>query len=216
MRYILALLLLCAGTANASIYHYRYTGNPMPLTVDAEREESAKYGYFLPPTPTTNGPYVLDMRINAAHLPGGVLGDFDAYWDLLITSGPLLFIEPYSKIYRPEGPVYDSNQFQANGWFKRWRWKMKSVSFKFNGTEIVDWRLAVDGQYINSQGAAITKAGDSFSTFSLDYTIWENNAPGSWQLINVTEVPLPASGLLLMGGFGLLAARRRFKSAKRR
>ena len=93
---------------------------------------------------------------------------------------------------------------------------MKSVSFKFNGTEIVDWRLAVDGQYINSQGAVITKAGDSFSTFSLDYTIWENNAPGSWQLINVTEVPLPASGLLLMGGFGLLAARRRFKSAKRR
>lgn len=183
----------------------------MPLTGDHDREESANYGYFLPPTPIANGPYVLDVRINAAHLPGGVLGDFSwSAWDG-VTGGPLLFIEPQSKSFRPQGPIYASNQFKANGWFKNWYRKFKSVKFKFNGTDIVDWRLAVDGQYIDSQGAVITRSGDSFSTFNLDYTIWKNNAPGTWKLINVTEVPIPAGGLLLIGAVGLLttACRRR-------
>ena len=73
---------------------------------------------------------------------------------------------------------------------------MKDVQFEFKGTEIVGWRLAVDGDYINSQGAVLdSKTGDRFARVGLDYTIWENNAPGSWELINVTEVPLPAGGI---------------------
>ncbi len=182
----------------------------MPLTVDGEREEGAKYGYVPPPTPETNGPYILDLRINTAHLKGGALDDFQwSAWEGF-TGGPLLFIEPYSKVYRPEGPIYHSNQFQANGWFKNWYWRMKSVEFKFKGNDIVGWRLAVDGQYIDSQGVVIdSETGDRFSTFDLDYTIWENSAPGSWQLINVTEVPVPASAMFLIGGLAMLSAFRR-------
>ncbi|WP_370301410.1 VPLPA-CTERM sorting domain-containing protein [Pseudooceanicola sp.] len=182
----------------------------MPLTVDGEREEGAKYGYFPPPTPETNGPYILDLRINSAHLPGGVLQNFQ--WSALdgFTGGPLLFIEPYSKTYKPQERVIHENQFEANGWFKNWYRKFKSVKFEFSGTDIVGWRVAVDGQYINSQGAVIdSSTGDRFATFDLDYTIWENNTPGSWQLINVTEVPLPAGGILLASGLFILALRRR-------
>ena len=87
---------------------------------------------------------------------------------------------------------------------------MKDVQFEFKGTEIVGWRLAVDGDYINSQGAVLdSKTGDRFARVGLDYTIWENNAPGSWELINVTEVPLPAGGILLASGLFILAFRSR-------
>ena len=84
------------------------------------------------------------------------------------------------------------------------------MEFKFKGNDIVGWRLAVDGQYIDSQGVVIdSETGDRFSTFDLDYTIWENSAPGSWQLINVTEVPVPASAMFLIGGLAMLSAFRR-------
>ena len=117
MRYILAILLLCAGAANASIYHYRYTGNAMPLTADGDRDFRVQsLGESPAPTPSINGPYVLDVRINAAHLPGGVLGDFQQYWGIAEASGPLLFVEP--SVYTPITCCTDV--FEANQWFNDW------------------------------------------------------------------------------------------------
>lgn len=214
MRYVLALLLLCAGTANASIYHYRYTGPELFLTEDWDRDYRVKYmGQNPPPTPTTRGPYFIDIRINAAHLPGGVLVDFARNWWYAESSGPLFYIEPTAGKYRSVKGYQEHPN--PNGWFDTWNNKYKEVSFQFSGTKIVSWDIKADGDY-TSQGAWVTDQGDRFSIWNIDYTTWESQVPGSWQLINVTEVPLPASGLLLMGGFGLLAARRRFKSAKRR
>ena len=181
----------------------------MPLTVDGHRETGLLYGYDIPETPTSNGPYVLDVRINAAHLPGGKLADFRRYWDGGMTGGPLFFVEPYSKVYKPTKCCPYDNEFQANDWFSNWYWKMKSVSFKFSGTDIVDWRLAVDGDYIDTQGALLDKTGDRFTTFGLDLTTWENNNPGSWQLIGVSEVPVPATGWLILTGLAGIGMLRR-------
>lgn len=209
MKAILAALILCAGAADASIYHYRYTGPEMVLTEDWDRDYRLNYlGENPPPTPTAKGPYSVDIRINAAHLPGRVLGAFSANWWYAESSGPLFYIEPTTGKYRAD----KSPQMHPdpNLWFDTWYRKYKQVSFNFAETKIVGWDIKADGDYL-SQGAWITDRGDRFSTWNIDYTTWESQGPGSWQLIGISEVPLPASAVLLVGALGGLGAARRLR-----
>ena len=144
-------------------------------------------------------------------LPGRTLGDFTSDWWYAQSSGPLFYIEPTTGKYRADRTP--QMHPDPNAWFDTWYNKYKTVAFKFSGTDIVGWDIKADGDYL-SQGAWITDKGDRFSTWNIDYTTWESQGPGSWQLIGVSEVPLPAGGVLLVSGLALLSLRRLGRSPK--
>ena len=83
MKLIFAILLASLGTtASASIYHYKYHGQEMKLIQEPDYEfwKTEPFGP-LPIAEKTSMAIQIDIWINTALMPGGVLGDFSFILD---------------------------------------------------------------------------------------------------------------------------------------
>ncbi|WP_370301412.1 VPLPA-CTERM sorting domain-containing protein [Pseudooceanicola sp.] len=195
MRYILAILLLCAGAANASIYHYKYHGQPMELIFQPDYDYWSGEIYQPPPVAEVGdgSPIEVDIWINTALMPGGKLSDIDFFYS-------------YHDVPAPNYLWVDGNYF-----FPRWGTAAFSyATLKFDAdANITDWTMGVGVDYPQF-GPMISNAIDRFEFYDFDLFVWESETGGYWERVYpVTPVPLPASGLLLLGGLAGLGILRK-------
>ena len=198
MKLIFASLLASLGTtASASIYHYKYHGQEMKLIQEPDYEfwKTEPFGP-LPIAEKTSMAIQIDIWINTALMPGGVLGDFSFILD---------FAEP----------APDYMWVTGNYGFDKWHTTpptFRYASFKFDAAaNITHWDIGVGSDY-PQQGPNATTAFDHYEYYYGDLYAWETEQPGYWERLDTsapTPVPLPAGGWLLLGGLGGLAFGRR-------
>lgn len=206
MRFFLAIFLLCASTANASVYHYKYQGHELTLKSQPDYElykdpNNNPTGEVLPIAEPTRAAFAIDLWINTAYLPGGILQDFVMDWD---------FDRVDSGFVRVKG----NNGLED--WSDVPHLPIRYAFFKFDAdADITAWDLGLgwDAPY---HGPRVSTEKDYSIFWLLDEYRWESEQPGTWTLVSddaVAPIPLPASALFLIGALGGLGALRRRRRA---
>lgn len=189
MKAILAAFLLCFATsASASaIYHFQYQGNDLAILGNN------------PGKPQSLPGFQFDVYINT-DFTGGKLTDFSYTWGDYEPNRGWVSVVGNNEI----GRVWALD--------RRFQMYHRKASFSFDANgNITDWTLQTwEGP--REEGGLSSTALDRVAFRDNFVDTWASTSPGTWRLVEVSEVPLPASALLLIGALGGLGAIRRIRS----